>query len=123
MKILIDMNLSPNLVPLLIIAGHEAVHWSNIGDPRAKDSEILNWARINKYILLTHDLDFGAILAATKTESPSILQVRTQDITPQHIASVFLSALEQYKDPLDKGAIITCDEWNARVRILPIRRD
>ena len=80
MKILIDMNLSPNLVPLLIIAGHEAVHWSNIGDPRAKDSEILNWARVNKYILLTHYSDFGAILAATKSESPSILQVRTQGL-------------------------------------------
>lgn len=123
MKLLVDMNLSPNLVTSLCTANYEVVHWSRIGDPCAKDSEILSWARANKHILLTHDLDFGAILAATNTDSPSVLQVRTQDVAPHHIALIFLSALEQYKDSLEKGAIVTCDEWSVRVRILPIRRD
>ncbi|MBI5183214.1 MAG: DUF5615 family PIN-like protein [Nitrospinae bacterium] len=123
MKLLVDMNLSPNLVTLLCTAGHEAVHWSSVGDPRVEDSEILIWARANKHIVLTHDLDFGAILAATSTDSPSVLQVRTQNVAPQHIAPIFLSALEQYKDSLEKGAIVTCDEWSVRVRILPIQRD
>lgn len=123
MKLLVDMNLSPNLLAALRTAGHETVHWSSIGDPGADDSEILNWARCNKHTVLTHNLDFGAILAATNADYPSVLQVRTQDVSPQHIAPILLSALEQYKDRLEKGAILTCDEWSVRTRILPIRRN
>ena len=35
MKIVLDMNLFPSWVPFLIKAGHEAVHWSTVGDPGA----------------------------------------------------------------------------------------
>jgi predicted nuclease of predicted toxin-antitoxin system len=43
MKILINMNLSPEWVSVLKDAGHEAVHWSHIGEPSASDSKILSW--------------------------------------------------------------------------------
>lgn len=65
MKVLSDMNLSPNWVPLLEAAGFESVHWSTVGDPGASDRSILEWALTNGYIVFTNDLDFGAILAAT----------------------------------------------------------
>jgi hypothetical protein len=66
-KILIDMNLSPAWAETLKSAGFEADHWSTLGDIRAADSTILSWARSNGYVLLTHDLDFGAILAAARS--------------------------------------------------------
>jgi predicted nuclease of predicted toxin-antitoxin system len=69
MKIVIDMNLTPLWVDVLTKYEWQAVHWSSIGDPRAKDSEIMNWALTNGYIVFTHDLDFGAILAATEIQS------------------------------------------------------
>jgi predicted nuclease of predicted toxin-antitoxin system len=47
MKIVIDMNLTPLWVDVLTGHGWQAVHWSTIGDPRAKDSEIMNWALTN----------------------------------------------------------------------------
>src|SRR4051812_45550130 len=52
MKLLIDMNLSPQWVPLLKDAGHEATHWSAVGDPRAPDSEVMHWAREHGYYCL-----------------------------------------------------------------------
>lgn len=60
------MNLSPAWVPLLETAGYEVRHWSEIGAITAPDTEIIEWARENKYVVFTHDLDFGAILFATK---------------------------------------------------------
>ena len=45
MKILIHMNLSPDWADLLSGEGIEAKHWSSIGDPRASDNVIMNWAR------------------------------------------------------------------------------
>ena len=82
MKILVDMNLSPTWLSMLQAGGHEALHWSTVGNPRAADREIMTWARQNGYVVFTHDLDFGALLAVTGAEGPSVIQIRTVDVTP-----------------------------------------
>ncbi|RJP46479.1 MAG: hypothetical protein C4548_02720 [Desulfobacteraceae bacterium] len=122
MKIVLDMNLTPDWVPLLAQAGHTAVHWSTIGSPRAKDREIMTWARERGQVVFTHDLDFGAILAATAAVSPSVLQIRTQDPTPEHCGEVILNTLQRHAKALEDGALISVDENRARVRLLPLRR-
>ena len=75
MKLLIDMNLSPKWVSMLEEAGWEAVPWSHIGRQDAPDYEILRYAGTNEYVIFIHDLDFGAILAATKADCPSVIQI------------------------------------------------
>ncbi len=121
MKILVDVNLSPEWVPVLIAQGWEAIHWSRIGNPGAPDREILTWAKSNDHILLTHDLDFGAILAATGGKSPSVIQLRMQDINPQHIETPVIQAIHQFRQYLQEGALISIDEKRPRVRILPLK--
>jgi len=69
MKLLIDMNLSPRWLKLLHDAAWEAEHWSHIGRPNAPDSEVMGHAA-HGYVVVTHDLDFGAILAITRAEKP-----------------------------------------------------
>jgi predicted nuclease of predicted toxin-antitoxin system len=98
MKIVIDMNLSPQWVDVLMLEGYDCVHWSEIGSPNAPDREILLWARSNGYVVFTHDLDFGAILAATKADSPSVLQLRTQNISPKRIGEWVVSAFKQFEE-------------------------
>jgi predicted nuclease of predicted toxin-antitoxin system len=66
MKILIDMNLSPEWVEEFKLHGLEAIHWSTIGKHDAPDNVIMDWARKNEHIVFTHDLDFGTALALTK---------------------------------------------------------
>jgi predicted nuclease of predicted toxin-antitoxin system len=122
MKIVIDMNLSPKWVEVLQLEGYECVHWSEVGPPNAPDREILLWARSNGYIVFTHDLDFGAILAATKTDSPSVLQLRTQNISPKHIGESVVSAFKQFEELLGQGALVSIDQKRARARILPFSR-
>jgi|TARA_B100000315_G_scaffold134483_1_gene123921 predicted nuclease of predicted toxin-antitoxin system len=120
MKLLIDMNLSPEWVSVFQEVDIEAVHWSAIGNPKASDHEIMKWAKINGYIILTHDLDFGSILAATNTNFPSVIQFRTQNISPIHAAQFVLSMIKKFEHHLEKGALITVDENKSRVRILPL---
>ncbi|MEG3848166.1 DUF5615 family PIN-like protein [Microcoleus sp. herbarium19] len=69
MKILIDMNLSPEWTVVFTKYGIESLHWSTVGDPRATDRVIMDWARVNDYAVFTHDLDFGALLAATQADA------------------------------------------------------
>ncbi|MGO9255202.1 MAG: DUF5615 family PIN-like protein [Bryobacteraceae bacterium] len=97
MKFLIDMNLSPLWVSFLAEKGFTAVHWSAVGQPWAADSEILDYAARNDWIVFTHDLDFGTLLAALRTSRPSVIQVRTQDVLPSAIGDVVLRAIQTAK--------------------------
>ena len=119
-KILIDMNLSPDWVPVLKRHGWSAVHWSTIGDPRDSDRTIMDWALRHDYIVFTHDLDFGSMLALSHATGPSVLQVRVQDILPDHLENIVIAALRQHDDDLASGSLVVVDESRTRVRILPI---
>jgi predicted nuclease of predicted toxin-antitoxin system len=121
MKLLVDMNLSPDWAAVLEREGWEAIHWSNVGNPRATDSEIMAWAKQNGRVVFTHDLDFGTALALTQAEGPSVIQVRTQDVTPPAIEKLVVSALRQFQAELEKGALIVLDEAHSRARILPLQ--
>ncbi len=120
MRVLVDMNLSPAWVTALTNHGITAVHWSTVGDPRAEDSVIMGWARTNNYIVFTHDLDFGAVLALTQAEGPSVIQVRTHDVTPEHLEPALIDVLENNRSVLEAGCLIVLDEARSRVRILPL---
>jgi predicted nuclease of predicted toxin-antitoxin system len=123
MKILIDMNLPPRWVTFLVEHGISATHWSIEGDMKAPDSEILRWARERNCVVLTHDLDFGVLLSMTKKAGPSVIQVRTQDVTPETIGSLVLTALKKHREALDRGALLSIQGQTSRVRVLPIKRN
>ena len=119
-RLLVDMNLSTEWIPLLQAAGHEAVHWSEVGDPRAPDGDLMAWALAHRYAVFTHDLDFGTMLALSGADGPSVLQVRCLNVLPEAIGSLLLNLLGTYSDELDQGALIVADERRQRVRILPL---
>ncbi len=120
MKLLVDMNLSPRWIGMLADAGIEAVHWSTLGAHDATDAEIMAYAGANGCVVLTHDLDFGAILAATQGRKPSVVQIRAEDVSPDVIGERIVVALRQMAIELDAGALLTIDPWRARLRVLPL---
>jgi predicted nuclease of predicted toxin-antitoxin system len=122
MRLVLDMNLSPRWVEFLTTRGIEALHWSEVGDPRAPDATVMAWARDNERVLFTHDLDFCALLAMTRAVGPSVIQLRTQDVLPESVGDRVALALLVNEELLNKGAIVTIDDANARVRVLPIER-
>ena len=63
MKFLSDMGISPKTMVFLRNLGYEAVHLHEQGLNRLPDSEILKKAVLEGYIILTHDLDFGELVA------------------------------------------------------------
>jgi predicted nuclease of predicted toxin-antitoxin system len=122
MRLLIDMNLSPQWIPVFERQGWQAVHWSSVGDARAIDRVIMDWARENSHVIFTHDLDFGTLLAVTQAGGPSVIQIRAQDIMPKHLEKIVIRVLKEYTALLESGALITVDESTSRARILPLIR-
>ncbi len=121
MKLLIDMNLSPRWVGVLVDAGIESVHWSALGAHDAADSQIMAYAHPNDYVVLTHDLDFSAILAVTHGEKPSVVQIRAGDVSPDVIGKQVIVALRQMASELEDGALLTVDPSRTRLRVLPLQ--
>lgn len=120
MKILIDMNLSPEWVQEFKLHSIEAVHWSAIGRFDAKDAILMEWAIKNNHTIFTHDLDFGTALALTGAEKPSVIQVRTQNVTVANLSKMVIPVLKEYKDLMEAGALLVIEEDKNRLRILPL---
>ncbi|MBI4985635.1 MAG: DUF5615 family PIN-like protein [Rhodocyclales bacterium] len=120
MRLLVDMNLSPAWVSWLESSGFVATHWSSVGLPNASDRTLFEWARDNGYVVFAHDLDFGAMLAITGAEAPSVFQIRTEDVSTDALGVRAVSILQRFTPELSAGALIVVDDARDRVRILPL---
>jgi len=80
----------------------------------------MDWAMKHEYIVFTHDLDFGTMLALSHATGPSVLQVRTEDVLPDRLESIVIASLKQHYTDLTSGSLVVVEESRARVRILPI---
>jgi len=78
-------------------------------------------ARDHGHVLFTHDLDFSAVLASSHASTPSVIQLRAKDVTPDGSGSLLLEALASWETDLRQGALVTVDEASRRARILPLR--
>lgn len=120
MKLLVDMNLPPKFADMLVTDSIESEHWSRVGLPNAKDSEIINYAIQNDYIVVTCDLDFSAILSVTLGTKPSIVQVRARNMLWSDLAEMVVKSIMQNVSELNNGAILTIDAKKSRSRLLPL---
>ena len=120
MKLLLDMNIPPRWVDFLKVNGVEALHWLECGAPNAPDSEIMAYARKNCFIVFTHDLDFSALLANSQYNKPSVIQLRANDISPEAVGNVIITAIRQMQSMLEAGALLTIDPKRSRIRLLPL---
>jgi predicted nuclease of predicted toxin-antitoxin system len=123
MKFIVDMNLTPRWVDLLVTRGYEAVHWSKVGNQNDADDVIMDYAAQNGFTILTNDLDFGEILASTQKSIPSVIQLRSSDVNPDVVGNHLLIGITQMQTALEKGALVTVDTTRHRVRCLPLGND
>lgn len=91
-----------------------------MGRPDAPDQVLFGWAREHGFVVFTHDLDFGAMLAATGAQAPSVFQVRTQDVSPTALGERVLALLRRFESELEAGCLIVLDEPRERIRLLPL---
>jgi predicted nuclease of predicted toxin-antitoxin system len=82
----------------------------------------MTWARENRYIVFTNDLDYGALLFATAATSPSVIQIRAEDVRPASAGHAVLFALEAAAGDLSTGALVTIDPRRLRISTLPLRK-
>ena len=120
MKLLLDMNIPQKYVNLLKGKNFDVIHWSEIGDPRALDSQIMVYAQEHDFVVVTYDLDFSAMLSNTHDLKPSVVQIRAVLPNAAQIVDLMTAAILQNESNLQKGAILTIDLVKSRFRMLPL---
>jgi predicted nuclease of predicted toxin-antitoxin system len=122
MKFLADMGISPRSVTFLRSLGVEAVHVHELGLDRLPDARILEKARSEGYIVLTHDLHFGELLALSGADLPSVVIFRLQSMRPSNVNHYLRVMITEHRAALSEGAILSVTDGHIRVRRLPIER-
>ena len=91
------------------------------GLERLPDQDILRKARDENRILLTHDLGFGELVAASGEKLPSVIIFRLRNMQPSYVNLFLRDVVAEYSDSLEEGAVISVTEGQVRSRSLPIR--
>lgn len=120
MKFLLDMNLPRQLGRLLQERGHDCRHAAEHELYTAEDQEIVEVARATGEVILTHDLDFGRILAFSGRAEPSVIIFRQTSTLPEALAQLLERTEPLWGSSVEHGAIVILENRKVRVRRLPI---
>ena len=71
-------------------------------------------------MLLTHDLDFGELMAASGASLPSVVVFRLRDMRPDRVNAHLREVVTEYHQMLEEGVIVSVSEMQIRLRSLPI---
>jgi predicted nuclease of predicted toxin-antitoxin system len=123
LKFIVDMDLSPLTVSQLKEKGWEIIRVSEVMDVRTDDIVILNYARQNNQVVITSDLDFSELLAVNGLDSPSVINLRLENMHPDFVTQRIIDIVSQLEDELKKGIVVSVDDISARFRNLPITRE
>ena len=120
MRFLADMGLAQSTVAFLRAEGHDAIRLRDQGLQQSEDIEIVQKTRTEGRVILTHDLDFGRIVALGGARVPSVITFRLSDMRPSQVNQRLLSVLERFTKQLEIGALISVTDSGIRVRSLPV---
>jgi predicted nuclease of predicted toxin-antitoxin system len=121
LKFLLDMNLPRQLGRLMRDRGHDCRHAADLGLHLAEDHEIVEVARSAGEVILTHDLDFGRILAFSGTSEPSVIIFRQTSTRPEDLGETLERTMPLWAPSIPLGAVVVLEGRKVRVRRLPIR--
>lgn len=105
MRLLVDANLSPQLVSPLRQLGHDVVHVTDIDQLTASDTEIQQISETEQRVAITADTDFPMMLALRRASSPSVVLLRgVSELTPDNDAGLIAANLPSVAATLEVAA-------------------
>jgi predicted nuclease of predicted toxin-antitoxin system len=119
-RLLADVHISPKTVGDLQKQGYEIMRSSEVLPANAPDINILEFARIENWVVLTQDLDFSMLVALSKYSQPSLITLRLSSAKPDIVTKRLLDVLSQIEKALQEGSAITVQDESIRIRKLPV---
>ncbi|MGQ9628651.1 MAG: DUF5615 family PIN-like protein [Anaerolineae bacterium] len=120
MRFLLDMNVPRVLGERLRGQRHQCRHVGDIGLARADDRKIVEEAKAARETIITHDLDYGHLLAFSGGTSPSVIIFRLRNSYPDNLFARIMGTWDTIEKPLEEGAIVVLEDAVLRIRKLPV---
>ena len=114
------MGISPESVRYLRDRGFDAVHLHELGLDRLSDADVVDKAQREDYVILTHDLGFGELLALSGASLPTVVIFRLRSMRPSNLNRYLEILVNEHGRALTEGAILSVGEQRIRVRKLPV---
>jgi predicted nuclease of predicted toxin-antitoxin system len=115
------MGLARHTAAFLRAEGHDAVHLRDQGLQKLEDADIIRKAQTEDRVILTHDLDFGRLIALSRKRLPSVITFRLTDMRPVTVNSWLKDILRTFQSQIEDGALISVTDRGVRLRQLPIK--
>lgn len=119
-RLLADLNISPLTVAILRHEGWDVVRASEFLPATAADEDLLVLARQERRAIITHDLDFSALLALQGHSQPSLITLRLASGDPVEVARRLIAVTIVLAEVLSQPCAVTIEDLKVRVRELPI---
>jgi predicted nuclease of predicted toxin-antitoxin system len=87
-RLLLDQGVPCSAAVLLVRAGWDVIHVSEIGMSRADDIDIVRHARAEGRICVTLDAESHALLAVSGERNPSVLRIRKEGLDAAAVATL-----------------------------------
>jgi predicted nuclease of predicted toxin-antitoxin system len=105
-----------------LLIGIDSIHVAELGMARARDSDVLDYARTHALVVVTFDADFHMMLASCNASGPSTIRIRIQGLDGKAFASVLDRVAQACHPDLEAGAMVTVSPRGIRVHHLPLVR-
>ncbi len=101
------MGIAIHTVTLLRSMGYDATHLREEGMQKIDDAQVINKAIVERRIVLTHELDFGRLVALSGSALPSEITFRLHDMRPESVERSLLECISRFGSQLDAGALLS----------------
>ena len=119
-RILLDQGLPRSTASHLQDEKWDILHVGEIGLSKAKDTELIEYARENGRVIITLDSDFHAFIAVTNAESPSVIRIRIEGLKGPDMALLIRQIWPKIEFSVNQGAMVTVTEKSIRIHKLPL---
>jgi len=120
-RFLIDMPLSPALVPWLEERGHDAVHALDLDMAAADDADLMALALHQNRIVVTADLDFPQALALTHAQGPALVLFRGGNYGEAEMRALLGRVLQAVPEEDLRASVTVVDRVRLRRTRLPLQ--
>jgi predicted nuclease of predicted toxin-antitoxin system len=118
LRVLLDQGLPRDTADQLRKTSVNCTHVGEIGMSAASDTEIMEYAAANGFLVATLDADFHAMLVVTGKSSPSVIRIRLEGLKGTAIAAIIRDVLSVYAADLGNGCMVTVKKHKTTCHLL-----
>ena len=114
MKLFLDQMFRSGVTETLRAKGHDVVRATDIGQSRADDQQILEYAIRETRILVTLDEHFGDWVLLPLSNHPGVIRLKVNPTTDQRVINILLPFLQQHLPDQFKDHLVILSEKRAK---------